>query len=197
MITPARCVQLGIRKELFTALYIDESDFHASFDHNERVWTIRWKWAMNDSPVQLRNKVAEFKMLDEIRVEYEQELQMWIMNGWLIPYPQEWLGLRKGLILLMAVVQPSKSNVLPVIDYRELNEHVDAFTADADVCTTKLRNVCMPESLWEFQTVLIRGKRYCLTRLEFGVNVTLLIMKSIIKTVGIRGVNDDGNIILC
>ena len=43
--------------------------------------------------------------------------------------------------------------------------------------------VCVPESLWAFHTVLIRGKRYCLTQLVFGLNVALLIMKYIIKTV--------------
>ena len=29
-----------------------------------------------------------------------------------------------------------------VMDYRELNKHVDAFTVDADVCTAKLREWC-------------------------------------------------------
>ena len=55
------------------------------------------------------------------------------------PIPQERLGPPKGLIPLMAVVQHTKGKVRPVMDYRELNEHVDAFTANADVCTAKLR----------------------------------------------------------
>ena len=38
----------------------------------------------------------------------------------------------------MIIVQHSKGKVRPVMDYRELNEHVDAFTADADVYTAKL-----------------------------------------------------------
>ena len=86
--------------------------------------------------------------------------------------------------------------------YRELNQHVDAFTADADVCAAKLRerhqkrnNVALldlkraylqirvHELLWPFQTVVIKGKRYCLTRLGFGLNVEPLIMIAIIKTV--------------
>ena len=66
-------------------------------------------------------------------------MQVWIMNGWLIPYPQEQLGPPKGLITLMDVIQLTKDKVHPVMDYRELNEHVDAFTVDADVCTAKLR----------------------------------------------------------
>ena len=39
----------------------------------------------------------------------------------------------------MAVIQQNKAKVRPVMDFRELNTHVDAFTANADVCTDKLR----------------------------------------------------------
>ena len=49
------------------------------------------------------------------------------------------LNSSKGLILLMAVLQKNKQKVRPVMDYRELNEHVDAYTASADVCAQKLR----------------------------------------------------------
>ena len=124
---------------------------------------------------------------------------MWIMNGWLIPYPQERLGPPKGLIPLMAILQHTKGKVHPVMDYRELNEHVDAFTADADVCTTKLREwhqqevnvalldlrraylqVRVYESLCAYQMVLIKGERCCL---GFGLNVVPMIMKAIVSTV--------------
>lgn len=56
-----------------------------------------------------------------------------------MPYLEEELGLPKGLIPLMAVIQQNKDKVRPVLDYRELNEHVDTFTPRADVCTQKLR----------------------------------------------------------
>ena len=39
------------------------------------------------------------------------------------------------------------------------------------------------EMLMPFQMVIFKGRRYCLTRLGFGLNVALLIMKVIIKTV--------------
>ena len=83
-----------------------------------------------------------------------------------------------------------------------LNEHVDAFTVDADVHTDKLRewreqgmNVALldlrraylqiraHESLWVYQTVLIKGERYCIPRLGFGLNVVPMIMKAIFSTV--------------
>ena len=61
-------------------------------------------------------------------------IMAWIQNGWLIPYPESDLGPPKGLIPLMAILQESKQKVRPVMDYRELNEHVNAYTANADVC---------------------------------------------------------------
>ena len=39
------------------------------------------------------------------------------------------------------------------------------------------------ESLWPFQTVMFANRRYCLTRLSFGLNMALQIMKAIIGTV--------------
>ena len=39
------------------------------------------------------------------------------------------------------------------------------------------------ESLWLFQTVLLAGKRYCLTRLGFGLKVALQTMKAIFNAV--------------
>ena len=40
----------------------------------------------------------------------------------------------------MAIVQHNKGKVLLVMDYRELNDHVEAYTARADVCSQKLRD---------------------------------------------------------
>ena len=73
------------------------------------------------------------------RDAYENEIPPWQQNGWLSPYSEEELGPPKGLIPLMAVVQEQKQKVCPVLDYRELNSFVDAFTANAEVCAQKLR----------------------------------------------------------
>ena len=87
----------------------------------------------------------------------------WISNSWLVPYPEEKLGPPKGLIPLMAVLHQNKTKVRPVMDYWELNHHVDVFTANADVCTAKL---CVWQdkrfysmNLWLFNTIKIDGKR--------------------------------------
>ena len=86
------------------------------------------------------------------------------------------------------------------MDYRELNKYVDSHTANADVCAQKLREwrqkgsnvtvldlrrvylqVHVDKPLWPFQTVKIKGQRYCLTRLGFGLNMAPIIMRSIIN----------------
>ena len=200
-VSPGGNVEIG-GGSVCAALHINEPDFNVLFDSTKRVWTAKWKWAQTDSTVKLKNKIAEYKVPVDVREEYEKELELWITNGWLIPYPQERLGPPKGLIPLMAVVQEQKQKVRPVLDYRELNGFVDAFTANAEVCAHKLRQwrrqgvdvslmdlrkaylqIHVDEELWPFQTVLFKGQRFCLTRLGFGLNVAPLIMKSVIDAI--------------
>ena len=200
-ITQAGAVQFQ-KTPVCAALRIDQPDFSVEFDPHQKAWTASWRWSGNQEPVKLRNGVAEYHVPDQIRPAYEEELREWIKDGWLIPYPYKKLGPPKGLIPLMAVAQHNKAKVRPVMDYRELNAHVDAFTANADVCANKLRewrqlgsNVCLldlrkaylqvrvSETMWPFQTVVFAGRRYCLTRLGFGLNVAPQIMKTIINEV--------------
>ena len=100
------------------------------------------------------------------------------------------------------MVGEGRVSVCAVMDFRELNSHVDAFTAGADVCADKLREwrrlgtnmsivdlrraylqLHVHESLWPFQTVVYHGQRYCLTRLGFGLNVAPSVMKAVLTTV--------------
>ena len=39
----------------------------------------------------------------------------------------------------MVIVQENKQKVCPVMNYCELNEHVDMYMASADICVHKLR----------------------------------------------------------
>ncbi len=66
-------------------------------------------------------------------------LQTWIDDSWLPSYPEDELGTLKGLILLTAILQENKQKVWPVMDYCELSEHMDAYTASAEVCAQELR----------------------------------------------------------
>ena len=184
------------------AISINEPDFSVTYDRRNKEWTASWKWANDRSPNELRNSVLEYAVPCHARDAYENEILQWQRNGWLLPYPEEELGPPKGLIPLMAVVQEQKQKVRPVLDYRELNGFVDAFTATAEVCAQKLsewrrqggnvslldlRNaylqIHVDKAQRLFQTVIFRGQRFCLTRLGFGLNVAPLIMKSVIDAI--------------
>ena len=181
---------------------VDHPDFSVKFDPAERSWTVAWKWQNGVEPACLNNRVPEYAVSAEARQEYDEELKSWMENGWLTPYDESVHGRPRGLIPLMAVRQDSKSKVRPVLDYRELNGHVPTHTADADVCADTLRkwrrhgaNVAVVDlkraylqlrtdpRLWPFQTVVISGKRYALTRVGLGLNVAPLIMKSVVRAV--------------
>ena len=102
----------------------------------------------------------------------------------------------------MATVQENKHKVRPVMNHRELNEHVDTYKAGADVCAHKSREwrrqvldvavldlrwaylqIHIERSQWPFQTVEVKGTRYCLSRLGFGLNVAPNIMMAIMNAV--------------
>ena len=96
----------------------------------------------------------------------------------------------------------NKSKVHPVLEFRELNEYVDADTAHADVWGLKLREwrkkgsnvsvlnlrraylqVRVYKSLWPYQTVILEGKRYYLSHMGFGLNVALSFMRAIVEAI--------------
>ena len=136
-ITQMGAVQFQEKTPVCATLRIDQSDFSVEFDPHQKSWTASWRWLGNQKPAKLWNRVVKYHVPDQIRPAYEEELREWIKDGWLIPYLYKKLGPPQGLIPLMAVAQHNKAKVRPVMDYRELNAHVDAFTADADVCTSK------------------------------------------------------------
>ena len=41
--------------------------------------------------------------------------------------------------------------------------------------------VCVHKSLWLYQTVILEGKRDCLSRMGFGLNVAPSIMQAIVE----------------
>ena len=99
-------------------------------------------------------------------------------------------------------MQENKQKVQPVMDYRKLDKHDNLYTAGAEVCAHKLREwwqqgsdvaildlrraylqIRVEKSLWQFQTVEIKGTRYCLTRLGFSLNVVPSIMTAIMSVI--------------
>ena len=178
------------------ALNIDDTDFTAKFDGDH--WTVSWKWASKSEEPRLCNRVAQYAIPSHIADEYHDEVMEWIRVGWLEPFD----GVCDGIVPLMAVLQTNKSKVRPVLDFRELNQFVSSHTASSDVCDGKLRSwrklgsnvslvdlrkaylqVHVDPDFWRYQVVEYGGRRYCLTRLGFGLNVAPKIMTAIIRRV--------------
>ena len=187
---------------LGATIELEQPDFCTEFNQRTKSWIVSWKWSGDQPPEKLYNRVPECTIPARACAEYDKELQNWIDNGWLVPYPEDKLGHPKGLIPLIAVIQQNKQKVRPVLDYRELNDHVDPFMARADICTKKLREwlqaglnlsvldlckaylqVYMHQSLWSYQTVLFKGRKYCLTCMGFGLNVVLSIVQTIVDAI--------------
>ena len=163
---------------LGVTIELEQPEFRTEFDQCTKSWTVSWKWSGDQPPEKLYNRVPEYTIPGRARAEYKKVLQNWIDNGGLVLYPEDKLGPPKGLIPLMAVIRENKQKVRPVLDYRELNDHVDPFTACADIYTEKLREwrqagsnvsmldlrktylqVCVHQSLWSYQTVLFKEER--------------------------------------
>ena len=115
---------------LGTTIELEQPDFHAEFDNAPNPGQCR---GSGQPPEKLYNRVPEYTIPARACAEYDKELQNWIDNGWLVPYPEDKLGPPKSLIPLMVVIQQNKQKVRPVLDFRELNDHVDPFTACADI----------------------------------------------------------------
>ncbi|XP_043226962.1 uncharacterized protein LOC122384052 [Amphibalanus amphitrite] len=181
---------------------IETPDFRVQFNAAARKWSVAWKWSDGIGPQCLTNAVPQYAVPPAARHEFETELDDWIEREWLVPYDERRQGPPKGLVPLMAVEQRNRGKVRPVLDYRELNDFVQAHTADSDVCAEQLRkwrrhgaNVAvvdlkraylqlhLEERLWPFQTVMVRGQRFCLTRLGFGLNIAPLVMKAVVRAV--------------
>ncbi|XP_065643080.1 uncharacterized protein LOC136074669 [Hydra vulgaris] len=195
------CGASALNNDKVKKIEIKKKDHEAVFNGVE--WRVKWKWRDGESPDRLRNKVAQYGIPQHARANYENELQDWIDRKWLLEYEENELGPPKGQIPLMAVIQRNKDHkIRPVLGWREANDFIETYTRDADVCVEKLRKwrrmgnkpaiidlrkaylqLKTNKSLWPFQTVVFRNKRYCLTRLGFGLNVAPMIMKSVVSAV--------------
>lgn len=178
----------------------DETDFTVTYDTVKKKWTVQWKWCDGKEPQQLYNTAEEYRIPPEARQDYDRALSKWADEGWLVPYDEREHGEVKGTIPLMAVIQREKSKVRPVMDFREVNTYLDPHTADADVCVDKIREwrrcgrdvalldlrdaylqIHVHQSLWRYQTVVWQGRRWCLTKLGFGMSLAPLVMKKVLS----------------
>ena len=112
------------------------------------------------------------------------------------------------IVPLMAVVQTNTEMVRPVLDFRELNQHVSRHTAESEVCCSKLRwwrklgnnlavidpskaylQIHVHPDLFKFH-VIFQGQKYCLTRLGFGLNSAPKIMAFILTKFSLKDAVD-------
>ena len=115
---------------------IVDCDFEGWFDG--RSWEVRYFFNEKGEP-HLNNKVSEYPRRLEANKEqqYQAEVERWIEEGILVPWDKE----VEGVIPLMAVEQPTKNKIRPVLDFRELNEYVSCHTGGEmlDICGDRLR----------------------------------------------------------
>ena len=200
--SPSDVVFCGAAVAPEARLAVDAPDYKVHFDGRKKIWEVSWKWSTGSGTECLKNQAAAYRIPEDIRADFDGELAQWVSNGWLVPYDEARLGPPRGLIPLMAVNQPNKQKVRPVMEYRELNSHITAHTAEADVCAEQLRRwrrrgkdvaivdlrraylqLHVDERLWPFQTVMIDGERYCLTRMGFGLSVAPEVMRAVVKMI--------------
>jgi hypothetical protein len=160
-------------KEAGKPLRVEDPDFCAEFANGR--WTVSWRWS-GESPKGLQTRISEYKCTQAplLRERYCAELESWISKGWL----QRWDGPVEGIIPLLAVFQPTKDKVRPVMDYRELNAFVECHTGDdtVAVCGDKIRKwqqlrgelkvvdlksaylqIHISRDLWKYQVVRYNG----------------------------------------
>lgn len=160
---------------------------------------MEWKW-ISEPPI-LKNNINHYHAkLSKEKVEFNSEVKWWIEEGILTPWDQD---VQMGVLPLMAVEQPTKNKITPVLNYRELNKCIMCYSGgDAiDVCGEIMRKwrqmttaskivdlrstylqIHVTRHLWKYQLVQYKGQTYCLTRLGFQLNA-LKIMSKILKTV--------------
>lgn len=188
------CVMVIEKKPV---LKIKDRDFEARFDGEK--WLVRWKWK-NEIP-ELKNRVKHYRCMENEKIKKgaEEEIERWICEGILTKVKSR----EKGFLPLMAIEQPTKNKIRPVIDFRELNSYIECNTGDeVDVCDETLRKwrkksrklklvdlksaylqLHVEEDLRKFQLVSFKGETYQLTRVGFGLNSAPRIMCKILKEV--------------
>lgn len=120
-------------------------------------------------------------MSSKVKSQYEEELQRWIKNGWLILYDEHPRDIHRESVQKDYFCKwpwySRISQVYPIMNYRELNQHVNAFTVDADICASKMSEcyhqgsnislldlkatnllVHIHKSLWPYQTIMFHRR---------------------------------------
>ena len=74
---------------LGATIELEQPDFRVEFNQCTKSWIVSWKWSSDQPPEKLYNRVPEYTITARAPAEYDKELQNWIDNGWLCPYPED------------------------------------------------------------------------------------------------------------
>jgi len=169
--------------------------------HFNKFWSVSWDWKANP-PSQLPNRQSCFNMNKEKDLITVEKLNEWIEKGFLVEYDQNLYGDPLGAIPIYGIMQQNKNKVRPVFDFRRVNEYIDVYSGASEECMQSIRNwraksnkfalldlsnaylqIRVDPSMWRFQSCIINGKRYALTRMGFGLNTAPIIMTEIVRRV--------------
>ena len=185
------------------------TDIKATWNAVDGHWQAEWTWKDGIPPTSpLGSGIGEYprtKLTDQEESLFENEVQTWLENEWLVPYDAESFGDALCVLPLIAVSQPHKSStpVRPCLDYRQLNEHLvshpgyENSSCDETIRSWRMRpedsvildlrkaylQIHVAPSLYRYQAVLWRGRLYAMTRMGFGLNVAPKIMDMVVKWV--------------
>ena len=96
-------------KDRSQQIEIKKKDHEEVFDGIE--WRVISKWRDGQGPDRLCYKVAQYMIPKCAKADYENELQDWINRKWLPEYNNSEMGPPKSYILLMAVIQQTKTTM--------------------------------------------------------------------------------------
>ena len=109
-------------------------DFTADFSTIS--WCVSWRCIDQTITPRLKNNVAQYRMsrwrkLSRKKLKDDRKR--------LVTSVKAFYGEHDGIIPMLAVVQPNKDKVRPVVDFRELNGYISSHTGQSVVCGEKLR----------------------------------------------------------
>ena len=199
------CVGEGIKKAgdnlscvtgVVPSVSLNKHNYEIEFKDN---WTVKWKWK-DEAPSYLPIRHSTFKDDKSKDIATMKILEEWMKKGYLIDYDEKEMGKSIGSIPIFGILQVNKSKIRPIFDFRKLNNYVDVYSGSADICLEKLRTwrrkgsrfsmldlseaymqIRVHKEMWRYQSCIINGKKYALTRMGFGLNIAPTIMTEIVK----------------
>ena len=184
-------------------------DAEVAFDAERGFWEVQWRWSAGAPPqAPIGSGIGEYsrqKLSPEQEAKFQAEIDLWLAEGWLVPYDADRHGPPGAVLPLLAVCQEHKPTtpVRPCLDYRALNVRIISSPGrEAPACPEKLRewrqrkgaskivdirkaflNVRIHPTQQRFQMVVWQGRQYVMERMGFGLAIAPKVLDTIVKWV--------------